>query len=439
MMIRAASCGSRHTLLVDTGGTLWSFGWGKFGQLGHGARHSVRRPAQLDALRGRRVLAASAGGCHSAAIVAMPGDSDAMAATPAGHVFTWGDGRQGQLGQGSAVSEIVLVPRRVGPRGSLKGADAGAGAGAGASSGEIAGAVQVSCGGQHTLALTRGGDVLAWGRGDSGQLGVGRGPFHVQEQEGAEPQQLQADAAADARSPGGDAAASALSASIGDATAPLPSYNAFSPLRQQPWRGAAIACGAFHSAAVGARGDVMTWGSENHGMLGYVTTRMDQWLPRRVSPSALDHQPVASVACGGWHTVAVTRRGVVFVWGRGEYGRLGLGDARSRQLPQRLSWPATVSAGAQVRVQQVSAGGTHTLFLLEDGRVFACGRAEHGRLGCGVGEHGHGRVEAGVCVPQPAALTNAFLVSCGGAHSLALAAEPGMPPLELPVASAAAD
>ncbi len=35
---------------------------------------------------------------------------------------------------------------------------------------------------------------------------------------------------------------------------------------------------------------------------------------------------VADIAAGGWHSCALSSAGEVYVWGRGEYGRLGLGD-----------------------------------------------------------------------------------------------------------------
>lgn len=40
------------------------------------------------------------------------------------------------------------------------------------------------------------------------------------------------------------------------------------------------------------------------------------------------------VSCGGWHTVVVTKSGVCYSFGRGEYGRLGLGDTKSRYVPK---------------------------------------------------------------------------------------------------------
>lgn len=41
-------------------------------------------------------------------------------------------------------------------------------------------------------------------------------------------------------------------------------------------------------------------------------------------------QKVKAVACGGWHTAVVGDRGGVWTCGRGEYGRLGLGDQKSQ-------------------------------------------------------------------------------------------------------------
>lgn len=43
------------------------------------------------------------------------------------------------------------------------------------------------------------------------------------------------------------------------------------------------------------------------------------------------------VSCDGWHTVVVTKSGVCYSFGRGEYGRLGLGDTKSRYVPKPVS------------------------------------------------------------------------------------------------------
>ena len=67
----------------------------------------------------------------------------------------------------------------------------------------------------------------------------------------------------------------------------------------------------------------------------------------------------------------------VYVWGRGEYGRLGLGDrtGSSKLRPQK------VAALEGVRVVEGSCGGTHTIVVSDDGRCFIWGRGAFGRWG----------------------------------------------------------
>lgn len=47
---------------------------------------------------------------------------------------------------------------------------------------------------------------------------------------------------------------------------------------------------------------------------------------------------VRDIAAGGWHSIALSDAGEVFTWGRGEYGRLGLGDrtGSSKLRPQKV-------------------------------------------------------------------------------------------------------
>lgn len=49
-------------------------------------------------------------------------------------------------------------------------------------------------------------------------------------------------------------------------------------------------------------------------------------------------EKAVSVACGGWHTAVVGMNGGVWMCGRGEFGRLGLGDQKS-QVYACLSLP----------------------------------------------------------------------------------------------------
>lgn len=69
----------------------------------------------------------------------------------------------------------------------------------------------------------------------------------------------------------------------------------------------------------------------------------------------------------------------VYVWGRGEYGRLGLGDKGGASKLR----PTRVTSLSSHKVVHASCGGTHTVVLTADSRVFVWGRGSFGRLGTG--------------------------------------------------------
>ncbi|CAI5458246.1 unnamed protein product [Closterium sp. Yama58-4] len=74
--------------------------------------------------------------------------------------------------------------------------------------------------------------------------------------------------------------------------------------------------------------------------------------------------------------MAVTRSGQVWAWGRGEHGRMGFGDDKTIKAV-----PTVVTLLAGETVVQASCGGTHSLVVTLDGRMFTFGRVDDGRLG----------------------------------------------------------
>ncbi|KDP29458.1 hypothetical protein JCGZ_19287 [Jatropha curcas] len=134
------ACGWRHTISVSSSGGLYTYGWSKYGQLGHGdfADHLI--PHQLEALRDSFISQVSGGWRHT------------MAVTSDGKLYGWGWNKFGQIGVGDNVDHcspvIVKFPhdQKV---------------------------IKISCGWRHTLAVTERQNVFSWGRGTSGQLGLG--------------------------------------------------------------------------------------------------------------------------------------------------------------------------------------------------------------------------------------------------------------------------
>ncbi|NWT06786.1 RCCD1 protein, partial [Mionectes macconnelli] len=48
--VSGVSCGSRHTAVVTRGGELYTWGWGKYGQLGHGGITSSDQARRVEHL-----------------------------------------------------------------------------------------------------------------------------------------------------------------------------------------------------------------------------------------------------------------------------------------------------------------------------------------------------------------------------------------------------
>ncbi|XP_074307934.1 ultraviolet-B receptor UVR8-like isoform X2 [Silene latifolia] len=134
------ACGWRHTITVTTSGNIYTYGWSKYGQLGHGDFEDHLTPYKLEALSDTTISQISGGWRHT------------MAVTSDGKLYGWGWNKFGQVGVGDDVDRCspvhVLFPhdQKV---------------------------VQICCGWRHTLAITERNNVFSWGRGTNGQLGHG--------------------------------------------------------------------------------------------------------------------------------------------------------------------------------------------------------------------------------------------------------------------------
>lgn len=68
-----------------------------------------------------------------------------------------------------------------------------------------------------------------------------------------------------------------------------------------------IACGLEHSIALTNDGVLYAWGSNKEGQLGLGTHTVTEIKPKKISTLAAI--PIAFIACGGYHTVVISKSG----------------------------------------------------------------------------------------------------------------------------------
>ena len=135
-----------------------------------------------------------------------------------------------------------------------------------------------------------------------------------------------------------------------------------------------VAAGYEHSAAITSAGRLLLWGGNHFGQLGQ-GDREDRLVPVRLGPPQFGGAPVAMVACGGIHTLVVTRAGLLFAFGNGGNGRLGLGDRNDRDVPVEVG-PGRFGGAI---IAYAAAGAAHSGVVTSGGAVWTWGC---GHLGC---------------------------------------------------------
>ena len=285
------------------------------------------------------------------------------------------------------------------------------------------GVVAVASGGYHQLAVTAGGEVLAWGSNQYGQLGNGTRADRTAAVLVSGLSEVKALAAGAGHSLalrvdgsvwawGGNgvgalgdgtktdrhlpvqvkglecgvraiAAAHGVSYAITDDGAVLGwGQNAGellgiddSPHSPAPVPGidgefVALAAGINHRLALRADGSLVVWGWELFDdAYGFTET----WAPREVDTSG---RSIVMIAAGAYHSLALTAEGELLSWGQNSAGELGDRATSETRVPH----PAAAVEG---EVAAIAGGFGSSLALMRDGTVLSWGWNHQGQLGNG--------------------------------------------------------
>ena len=360
--------------------------WGKCrnsGVLGGGA--TVDEPFPVEVFSLRDTLSKKSETNRNGTIALMSGLHHMALLDGDGNVHTWGKGAGGRLGHGDElegfVPDAVVMPEGV------------------------THVTQASLGGLHTAAIVRHESpdtpdaLLTFGHGGFGQLGLGDTTPRF------EPTQVTGLPTPPARvSCGGahtvvaltDGRLVAFGRDEGDGRLGSPEVSTnsagddfaigsavpvevtgFSSKANNAVDGiASLSCGGFHTLCADGSGAVWSWGGSANGECGR-GRGIGGPVPARVE--GID-EAVVEVAAGGFHSAALTADGRVYVWGWGEQGQLGLDAEQLGGL--RGTWhPQLVRDLEGERVVHVACGPLQTFLITESGRLLSAGFNEHYQLG----------------------------------------------------------
>ena len=267
-----ASSGGKANILATDDGKLYSWGTGRYGELGLGAsKIEINLPSEI-------IIAPE---LPKPIVQVSCGNGHAFAIDSVGNLYGWGQNFDKQLGlytkqieelskhKTVSIEEMMFLPRfiPISLKYPIK---------------------KVSCGGNFTVVITVDGQILSWGAGECGQLGTGRCTFKI------------------------------LPSSV---ELPTPSNN---PLYEETGapisrKAIDIACGAGHVICCTETGNVFSWGLNKRGQLGLMNTST-QHNPMIIT--SLQETSIMKVYAEGNSSACVNSVGRLYTWGSGSYYRL---------------------------------------------------------------------------------------------------------------------
>ena len=118
---------------------------------------------------------------------------------------------------------------------------------------------------------------------------------------------------------------------------------------------------------------VFSWGDGDFGKLGRGGSEGCA-MPHNIEK--LNGVGISQIECGAQFSLALSKSGLVWTWGKGDYFRLGHGsDQHSRK-------PTVVECLRGKKIIHVAVGALHCLAVTETGQVYAWGDNDHGQQVC---------------------------------------------------------
>lgn len=278
-----------------------------------------------------------------------------------GKAYCWGDNSVGQLGNGSTKSSMTPVA--------------------------VAGNLRlksISVGWDHTCGVTHDNEAYCWGRGRYGRLG----------NDSAENSMIPAAVS------GGlsfESVNSGLAHTCGITTdgeafcwgrnedGILGNNSVEGSLVPVPVSGGhtfrSVNAGSATTCGITTSGDAYCWGASDFGnLLGQGDDDRDRKFAPGLVAGQFNFKP-DSISVGLDHVCAINMADKAVCWGRGRYGKLGIGSADGLGVIENLRTPREVKGN--ISFTSLATGVFQTCGIATDGKAYCWGRNGSGQLGDG--------------------------------------------------------
>jgi len=180
----------------------------------------------------------------------------------------------------------------------------------------------------------------------------------------------------------------------------------------------AVSAGGGHALFLLEDGTVRAVGSNYYGQLGDTTTT-DRNIPVPVlGPNNAPLTNIVAVSAGGLHSLFLAADSTVWAVGSSYDGQLGDPATNNQQVRRVVKVKGPDGTSSLRGVIAIAAGGRHSLFLTKDGRVWATGRNNEGQLGDGTRQNRS--VVVSVVKADGSPFDSVIAIAAGHQHSLFL-------------------
>jgi alpha-tubulin suppressor-like RCC1 family protein len=204
-----------------------------------------------------------------------------------------------------------------------------------------------------------------------------------------------------------------------------------------------ISSGYYHTLFLTWDGYVYSCGKNDSGQLGFDSgseaedrehndgrKRDSENNPYHIKPVLIrtfynSSIKITEISAGQSHSLFLTSEGHVYSCGNNDKGQLGLDSTDLQKTPTLIEKyydseePITYTTYTNIKITEISCGVVHSLFLTSEGSVYSCGNNKNGELG--LGTSGEGKDKSRPTLIN--GLINITEISAGFYHSLFLTRE----------------